>query len=127
MVSRNLLDSCWPGGERLLASLVLRRRRFWHMFSIREEFKSVVVRSSNFGGVVPLRFGSSFVFGVSISDVLVLDDAVADISIVVVAYIDTAVAKVMMEYWVFWRLVRPRSSTGGGGFGARLFIAASPR
>ena len=62
---------------------------------------------------------------VLISDVLVLGEGVADISIVVVAYViaDTAVAKVMREARVFWRLTRARSPSGGGGFRARLFAA----
>ena len=68
---------------------------------------------------------------VLISDVLVLGVGVADITIVVVAYviavIDTAAAKVMKGARVFWRLACARSSSGGGGFQVRLFVAASSR
>ena len=58
-------------------------------FFVGKEFESDVVRfagHSGFGGVVPLRFVGAFVFEVSISSVLVLDDVFADVSIVIVAF-----------------------------------------
>ena len=65
------------------------------VFHVGEKFESGVVRSCSVGGVVPLRFESVFFPEVSISGVLIPVEVVADVSIVVVAYIiaviDTAV------------------------------------
>ena len=55
---------------------------------------------------------------VLITDVLAICEGVVDVAIVVVTYviavIDTAVAKVMEEARVFWRLVCARSPSGAG-------------
>ena len=117
------------GSLRLLVSFKLHRRR-WRQcaFHVWEELELDGVLSSahiGFGGVVPLRSAGAFVIEVSVTEVLVRDDVVADVIVVVtyvVAVIDNAVAKVM-EY-VLWRLLA-RSSSGGGGSWARLFFVAS--
>ena len=97
-------------------------------------FEPEVVRSaghSSVGGVVPLWIVSVEVLEVSISGVFFFSGVFADVSIVVVAFviavIDTAVAKVVMNSRVFWQLACMRSFLGGGGFGARpFFVVSSP-
>ena len=131
-----------PGGVRLLGLLRLHwPRRRWRLlpeFHAEEHFNSDVIRS-RVGGFDPLRLEVAFLLDVPISEVsipkvlisivLVLGEGVVDILIVVVTYviavIDTAVAKVMKEARVFWRLTRARFSSSGGGSRACLFVAAS--
>ena len=93
-----------------------------------EKLDSEVVRP-RVGGIVPLRFKVVFspeisivevlIPEVSISDVLAFLEGVVNFSIVVVTYviavIVTAVAKVVNEARVFWRLACTRSSSFGGG------------
>ena len=97
---------CWPGERWLLDSFGLRRwslrRRPLAVSIVGKEFESCVVRFERFsgvGGVVPLWFAGVFVLKVSFLGVLVLDDVLADVLTVVVAYViavvDTAVVKVM--------------------------------
>ena len=110
-----------------------------------EKFDSDVVRP-RVGGVVHLRFGVVFFSDVSIvmvpiskvsisevlisevliSNVLAMPEEFVDVSIVVVTYvipvIETAVAKVMEEARVFWRLACALSALGGEGSRARLFV-----
>ena len=108
-----------------------------------EKFDSDVVWP-RVGGVVHLRFGVVFfsdvsivevliskvsiykvsISKVSISDVLAIREGVVNVSIVtyIIAVIDTAVAKVMEEARVFWPVACARSSSGGGGSRARLFV-----